>query len=107
MANKSRPKQVILRMTEEEYELLKRKVEKSGMKQQEYMLKAVLDKPITNTNGIKMLMPELKRIGINLNQVAHYMNMGFKHPQLERNQKELSEIWQQLKQCLPNRKSEL
>ena len=89
-------------MSEEEYELLKRRVKKSGMNQQEFMLRAVLDKQITNTDGIKMLLPELKRIGINLNQVAHYTNMGLKHPLLERNQKELSELWQQLRQCLPN-----
>lgn len=103
MANKSRPKQVMFRLSEEEAEKLQRKVEQSGMSQQEYILKAVLEKPITNTDGIKELIPELKRQGANLNQLIKKLNeRGFidykqELPQLE---KELKEIWQLLKQYL-------
>lgn len=103
MANKSRPKQVMFRLSEEEAEKLQRKVEQSGMSQQEYILKAVLEKPITNTDGIKELIPELKRQGANLNQLTKKLNeRGFidykqELPQLE---KELKEIWQLLKQYL-------
>ena len=53
MANKSIPKQVMFRLSEAEAEKLQRKVEQSGMSQQEYILKAVLEKPVTNTDGIK------------------------------------------------------
>lgn len=103
MANKSRPKQVMFRLSEEEAEKLQRKVEQSGMSQQEYILKAVLEKPITNTDGIKELIPELKRQGANLNQLTKKLNeRGFidyrqELPQLE---KELKDIWQLLKQYL-------
>lgn len=103
MANKSRPKQVMFRMSEAEAEKLQRKVEQSGMSQQEYILKAVLEKPITNTDGIKELIPELKRQGANLNQLTKKLNeRGFidykkELPQLE---KELKEIWQLLKRYL-------
>lgn len=103
MANKSRPKQVMFRLSEEEAEKLQRKVEQSGMSQQDYILKAVLEKPITNTDGIKEVVPELKRQGANLNQITKKLNergyIDYKQelPQLE---KELKEVWQLLKQYL-------
>lgn len=105
MANKSRPKQVIFRVSEEEAEKLRRKVEQSGMSQQEYILKAVLEKQITNTDGIKAVVPELKRQGANLNQLTKKLNergyLDYKNelPQME---KELKEVWQLLKQYLQN-----
>lgn len=103
MANKSRPKQVMFRLSEEEAEKLQRKVEQSGMSQQEYILKSVLEKPITNTDGIKEVVPELKMQGANLNQLTKKLNergyIDYKQelPQLE---KELKEVWQLLKQYL-------
>lgn len=101
--NKSRPKQVMFRLSEEEVKELQKKIEKSGISQQDYILKSVLNKPITNTDGIKELIPELKRQGANLNQLVKKLNekgyIDYKQelPQLE---KELKEIWQQLKQYL-------
>ena len=101
--NKSRPKQVMFRLSEEEAKELQKKIEKSRISQQDYILKSVLNKPITNTDGIKELIPELKRQGANLNQLVKKLNekgyIDYKQelPQLE---KELKEIWQQLKQYL-------
>lgn len=109
MANKSRPKQIMFRLSEEELEKFQVKIEKSGMNQQEYILRAVLDKPVINTDGIKELLPELKRQGANLNQLTKKLNergyVDYKQelPQLE---KELKEIWQQLKQYLQKPVSE-
>lgn len=96
-------------MSEEEAEKFQRQVEKSGVSQQEYLLRCALNKPITNTDGIKELIPELKRQGTNLNQLTKKLNeRGFidykqELPQLE---KELKEIWQQLKQYLQKPVSE-
>ena len=90
-------------LSEEEAKELQKKIEKSGISQQDYILKSVLNKPITNTDGIKELIPELKRQGANLNQLVKKLNekgyIDYKQelPQLE---KELKEIWQQLKQYL-------
>ena len=116
MANKSRPKQVIFRVSEEEAKLIQGKIEKSGKNQQEYLLRAVLDKPIMNTDGIKELMPELKRQGNNLNQMAKALNeidvalkdSGFYSykkiaevlAEVEKSQEEHEKIWQQLNQYL-------
>ena len=74
MANKSRPKQLSFRVSEEEWELLQQKISESGMNQQQYILSCVLGKEIVNTDGIKEIVPELKRQGANLNQIAKRLN---------------------------------
>ena len=66
--NKTRPKQLSFRVSEEEYQQLQEKISESGKNQQEYILFCVLEKQIVNMDGIKELIPELKRIGNNLNQ---------------------------------------
>ena len=74
--NKTRPKQLSFRVSEEEYRQLQEKILESGKNQQEYILSCVLEKQIVNTDGIKELIPELKRIGNNLNQIAKRCNEG-------------------------------
>lgn len=74
MANKSRPKQLTFRVNQQELELLQSKIAESGKTQQEYILSCVLGKNITNTDGIKELVPELKRQGANLNQLVKKLN---------------------------------
>ena len=100
--NRTRPKQIVIRVSEEELAQIKEKVEQSGKSQQEYILSCVLNKPITNTDGIKELIPELKRVGNNLNQIAHALNGSsyYSYNLITENQKELTEIWQSLKQFL-------
>ena len=102
MANKSRPKQVMFRLSEAEAEKLQRKVEQSGKSQQEYILASVLNQSITNTDGIKELIPEIKRVGNNLNQIAKELNGRgyYQYDLITQNQKELMKLWQLLKQYL-------
>jgi hypothetical protein len=93
----------MFRLSEEEARQFQHKVELSGKSQQDYILSSVLNQPITNTDGIKELIPELKRQGANLNQLTKKLNeTGFidykqELPQME---KELKEIWQLLKRYL-------
>ena len=72
--NRTRPKQIVIRVSEEELMQIKEKVAQSGKNQQEYIIEALTQPTITNTDGIKELIPELKRIGNNLNQIAHALN---------------------------------
>jgi hypothetical protein len=97
--NRTRPKQIVIRMTDEEFNTLKEKVDKSGMKQQEYLIKAITGKTITNTDGLKELTPELKRIGVNLNQIAKTCNQGNQasYDEIQRIGEELNEVWQSLR----------
>ena len=100
MANKSRPKQLSFRVSEEEYQQLQEKISKSGKNQQEYILSCVLEKQIVNTDGIKELIPELKRIGNNLNQIAKRCNEGGMLPseaEVRKHGEELNKVWQSLR----------
>lgn len=108
MANRTRPKQIVIRMTDEEFEKVKSQVEKSGMKQQDYLIKAVTGKPVMNTDGLKELTPELKRIGVNLNQIAKTCNQGNQatYEEINRIGEELNEVWRLLKQLAQGRVSE-
>ena len=51
-----------------------RKFLESGMNQQRYILSCVLGKKVVNTDGIIAIMPELRRQGVNLNQIAQRLN---------------------------------
>ena len=68
--NRARPKQIVIRVSEEELEQIKKKVEKSGKSQQQYIIEALTQKQVINTDGIKEIYPELKRKGNNLNKIA-------------------------------------
>ena len=53
--NKTRPKQLSFRVSEEEYQQLQEKISESGKNQQEYILSCVLEKQIVNTDGSQPL----------------------------------------------------
>ena len=91
------------RVNEEEYQQLQEKVFQSGKNQQEYILSCVLEKQIVNTDGIKELIPELKRIGNNLNQIAKRCNEGGVLPseaEVREQGEELKQVWQLLRRYL-------
>ena len=101
--NKTRPKQLSFRVNEEEYQKLQERVQESGKNQQEYILSCVLDKKIVNADGIKELIPELKRIGNNLNQIAKRCNEGGVLPseaEVREQGEELKQVWQLLRRYL-------
>ena len=87
MANKSRPKQLSFRVSEEEWELLQQKIAESGMNQQQYILSCVFGKAIINTDGIKAVVPELIQQGANLNQIGQKLSVTLN---------DLSSVWQSL-----------
>ena len=101
--NRTRPKQIVIRMTEKEYELVKKKVEQSGMNQQDYLITALTEKEIKNTEALRELFPQLGKMGSNLNQIAKKLNqIGYVdyNGELKTVLKGCDEIWQLLKQYL-------
>lgn len=100
--NRTRPKQIVIRVSEEELAQIKEKVEQSGKSQQQYIIEALTQSNIVNLDGIKELYPEIKRIGNNLNQIAKALNGStyYSYSLITQNQKELEKIWQLLKQYL-------
>lgn len=102
MANRTRNKQISFRLTENEYKSVMKKIENSGMSQQEYFLKTLNSAIIYNTDGLKEVVPELKRVGNNLNQIAKRYNEGAAVPQSEWNELVggYNEIWQSLRRLI-------
>ena len=96
-------KQIVIRMTEENFERIKKKVAASGLSQQDFLLRAILNKPIINTDGLKEFSAQLKSIGNNLNQLTRLANMGFHidRRELSAIREELNNLWLSLKQFTP------
>ena len=104
--NRSRPRQIVIRASEKEFEQIKKNVEKSNLKQNEFLLKSALNKEITVVEGLKDITLELKKIGNNLNQVTHAIHKGKTNCSVEMNSinEELKKIWQSLSQLTPKQK---
>lgn len=103
MANKSRPKQISFRVSDQEWEQLRGKISESGKSQQDYILSCCLDKKIMNTDGINEIIPEMKRQGANLNQLVKRLNeRGYidYRKELPDTLGEVRSVWQLLKSYL-------
>lgn len=103
--NRKRPKQIVIRATEEEFEKIKERVEKSGLKQNEFLLKSATGKEIIVIEGLKEITLELKRIGNNLNQVTRAIHEGRANCSAEVKAMNggLERIWQSLRQLTQKR----
>lgn len=99
MSNRTRPKQLIIRVSEKELEKIKVNVSKSKLSQNEYFLRSVLNKKIVVIDGIKELTLELKRIGNNLNQLTKAVHEGKANcaRELAEVNEEMKEVWQSLR----------
>lgn len=97
--NRARPKQMVIRASEEEFKKIKIKVQKSKLKQNEYILKCLLDKDIYVIDGLNELTAELKRIGNNLNQLTRSVHEGKANcsEELSEINEEMKEVWQSLR----------
>lgn len=101
--NTKRTHQVTFRLSDDELSSLKKKISSSGCNQQEYLRRAALGKSVTNTDGIKQILPEMKKQGVNLNQIAKKLNeRGYVDYDgiLSKTLKEVQDVWQSLRQYL-------
>lgn len=100
--NRTRPKQIVIRASEKEFDKIKTKVEKSTLSQNEYLLKSVLEKEIVVIDGVRDLTIEIKRIGTNLNQIAKAVNEGRADcaKELSEMNEELRDVWQLLRRLI-------
>lgn len=100
---RQRGKQLNIRLSEEEVTRLKSLVEKSKLKQSEYLRRSILDRKITVIEGFPEFSTELKRIGVNLNQLTKAVNYGQIYDctkELNEMHEELREVWQSLSDFL-------
>lgn len=95
-----RTKKMTFRLTAEEYEDIKAKVQKAGISQQQFLLKTALGKEIICIKEFQALILHIKKIGVNINQIARHSNGAGAITDQEINEvKEgLNQIWQSLNQ---------
>ena len=97
--NRKREKQIKFYVNEKEYEQIKKKVEKSKLKQQEYLIKSALNKKIIVIDGLKEILLELSREGKNLNQIAKKINEG-EQKDIKEMKNKLNNLWDLIEKIL-------
>lgn len=90
--NRKREKQIKFYVNEKEYDQIKKKVEKSKLKQQEYLIKSALNKKIIVIDGLKEILLELSREGNNLNQISKKINEG-EQKDIKEMKNKLNNLW--------------
>lgn len=97
--NRKREKQIKFYVNEKEYDQIKKKVEKSKLKQQEYLIKSALNKKIIVIDGLKEILLELSREGNNLNQIAKKINEG-EQKDIKEMKNKLNDLWDLIEKIL-------
>ena len=72
--NRKRDKTLTVRLTESEKALIEKKAKRANMNLTEYIIAVSNKSKINVAEDIKPLLVELKRIGNNINQIAHIAN---------------------------------
>lgn len=72
---RTRSKKIECRVDEQEKEHFLKLVKKSRLSQQEYTYRCIFNKDIVVIDGIYDLANQLRRIGVNVNQIAHMVNV--------------------------------
>lgn len=100
---RERAKQLKFFVRDEELERIKSKVAASKLNQSDFLRKSALEKEIVVIDGIKELVLELKRIGVNLNQLTklvHQNRLSDHDGRLQEIHGELNEVWHSLRQLI-------
>ena len=97
-----RTRKMTFRLTQDEYDLIKKKVDESGTSQQQFLLKTALEKEIICVNQFQKLIFELKKIGVNINQITKHCNeIGtVSDADISEIKGGLDQAWQLLKQSI-------
>lgn len=76
MANRKRSRQLKIYLSDEEYAKFVEQVEKSKLTQTDFFIRCITKKKITVVDGLKETLTELKKIGVNINQISKNLNSG-------------------------------
>lgn len=94
---RTKTKQINFRVSEKDYAAINKKCAVSGMNMSNYILHCALKKEIVILEGFRDFFIEIKRIGVNLNQLTKLCNEGrISCPDLEATKKEVNKVWQSL-----------
>ena len=103
--NRARNKQLIIRVTDEEYEFIKDKMKQLGTKNfNAFSRKMLIDGKAINVNLTEFhtLANEVNKIGVNVNQIVKLCNEthSVSDDKIHKLQQEVHEVWQLLKSSL-------
>ena len=91
-------KDLHIRISEDDLNYIKERSRLAKLTLTEFVTKSALNKKILVADGYKEFTGELRRIGINLNQIARNSNAGLNtNPNILEFQKDINAIWQSLK----------
>ena len=91
-------KQLNIRVSEQDYNYIKEKSKQANLTITGYVTKSALNKKILVADGYKEFTGELRKIGININQIAKNNNLEINtNLVLSKFQKDINNIWQSLK----------
>lgn len=105
-ANRTENKQINFRVSEQEYQRLEQMATNLGMSVPMFCKKkaqgARMKAPLIDRQGAIQIASELRKMGVNVNQIAKHLNSGgnASEGQINAIQKELNDIWQQLSSAL-------
>lgn len=100
---RKRAKQLKFFVSDKELERIKSKVATSKLNQSDFLRKSALEKEIVVIDGLKDLVLEVKRIGVNINQLtklAHQNRLNDHDRRLQIIHEELKEVWHSLRQLI-------
>lgn len=99
--NKNRPNKITFRLSDSELQELRARVEKSGFNEQQFLTRAVFSKKLIEKDSLHQLLVELRREGVNLNQIARACNSGnapLEQDRINQAITNLEKLWQFLRQ---------
>ena len=96
MKNQKRTVQIHCRVTESEYNTIKDNEKIAGLNLSDYYRRSLLGEKIVASPPVDftIMIREIKRVGSNLNQLNHKLNVfGIAHPlEIERNSNDIREV---------------
>lgn len=97
--NRKRKHQLLIRLNDAEYKILKSQLSKTGMSQREYLINLIINKPIFEIHDLDVVENQIRKIGININQIAKKANCNDYVAASDLNllKEEQIKIWQSLK----------
>lgn len=105
-----RPMQIHFRVTQNEYNFIKNKADKSGLSMSDFARETLMNKKIVSAPPADFItfITEVRRIGSNLNQLIRKLNtLGIAHSlELDRCEKEIREVEKMLFQTFRPRGGE-
>lgn len=89
-----------VRVSDEELNVIDKKARQAKMTRSKYVIQSALHQKIIllDNTSIKQLTKELRKIGINVNQIALLANMGkLKCVHIEDTNAQIKKVWQELR----------